>query len=148
MKNLFTPNRICVAALSSMLSFSAFAADCVVNHTNFDTYVNTPNETTIDSVKQGGLLRAKIQTNGNSSFDSLLVNNRNKRFTSVVGDPRTLSPYFMETESQNMVVTAGTITGNPMFMTYKVANLVPGSDVTLTFDAYNLFLLKKWKITL
>lgn len=143
MKNLFTPNHICVAALSSMLSFSAFAADCVVNYTNFDTYLNTPNETTIDSVKQGGLLRAKIQTNGNSSFDSLLVNNRNKRFTSVVGDPRTLSPYFMETESQNMVVTAGTITGNPMFMTYKVVNLVPGSDVTLTFYAYNLLSIEK-----
>lgn len=99
MKNLFTPNRICMAALSSMLGFSAFAADCVVNYTNFDT----TKETTIDSVKQGGLLRAKIQTHGNSSFDSLLTN---KRYTSVVGDPRTLSPYFMETESQNMIVTA------------------------------------------
>ncbi|MCQ2190783.1 MAG: hypothetical protein MJY63_04005 [Paludibacteraceae bacterium] len=136
MKNLFTPNRICMAVLSSMLGFSAFAADCVVNYTNFDT----TKETTIDSVKQGGLLRAKIQTNGNSSFDSLLTN---KRYTSVVGDPRTLSPYFMETESQNMIVTAGTITGNPVFMTYKVANLVPGSDVTLTFDAYNLLSIEK-----
>ena len=49
MKNLFTPNRICMAALSSMLGFSAFAADCVINYTNFDT----TKETTIGTTKKG-----------------------------------------------------------------------------------------------
>lgn len=172
MKKTFTSSRLYAAALSSMLGLSAFGADCVVNYTNFDTYnqlcnpdltddlegwyndsirngaCKEPKETTIDSVKQGGLLRAKIQTSGNITFEEYVdlysgsAASRG-RYTGVVAEPRTLSPYFMETESKNMIVTAGSISDDFVFMTYKVENLVPGSNVTLTFDAYNLLSSEK-----
>jgi len=172
MKKTFTSSRLYAAALSSMLGLSAFGADCVVNYTNFDTYnqlcnpdltddlegwyndsirngaCKGPKETTIDSVKQGGMLRAKIQTSGNITFEEYVDLYSGSvashgRYTDVVAEPRTLSPYFMETESKNMIVTAGSVSDDFVFMTYKVENLVPGSNVTLTFDAYNLLSSEK-----
>ncbi len=166
MNKIFNFNRICVVALS-MFCISAFAENCLINHTNFDTDIKLCNpdltndldgwysdsirnaactgekETTIDHVKQGGMIRANIKFSNSITFDSLTKTISNPSgdaigYLGIVGNPRTLSPYIMDTKSGNMIVTAG-FGPNIPFMTYKLSNLKPGSNVTLSFDAYNLY---------
>lgn len=166
MNKIFNFNRICVVALS-MFCISAFAENCLINYTNFDTDVKLCNpdltndldgwysdsirnaactgekETTIDHVKQGGMIRANIKFSNSITFDSLTKTISNPSgdaigYLGIVGNPRTLSPYIMDTKSGNMIVTAG-FGPNIPFMTYKLSNLKPGSNVTISFDAYNLY---------
>ncbi len=166
MNKIFNFNRMCVVALS-MFCISAFAENCLINYTNFDTDIKLCNpdltndldgwfsdsirnaactgekETTIDHVKQGGMIRANIKFSNSITFDSLTKTISNPSgdaigYLGIVGNPRTLSPYIMDTKSGNMIVTAG-FGPNIPFMTYKLSNLKPGSNVTLSFDAYNLY---------
>lgn len=168
MNKIFNFNRICVVALS-MFGISVFAENCLINYTNFDTDVKLCNpdltndldgwysdsirnaactgekETTIDHVKQGGMIRANIKFSNSITFDSLTKTISNPSgdaigYLGIVGNPRTLSPYIMDTKSGNMIVTAG-FGPNIPFMTYKLSNLKPNSYVTLSFDAYNLYSL-------
>lgn len=155
------------AVALSMSGTSVFAENCLINHTNFDTDVKLCNpdltndldgwysdsirnaactgekETTIDHVKQGGMIRANIKFSNSITFDSLTKTISNPSgdaigYLGIVGNPRTLSPYIMDTKSGNMIVTAG-FGPNIPFMTYKLSNLKPGSNVTISFDAYNLY---------
>ncbi|MBO7441674.1 MAG: hypothetical protein J6T83_01235, partial [Paludibacteraceae bacterium] len=168
MNKIFNFNRICVVALS-MFGISVFAENCLINYTNFDTDTKLCNpelsndldgwysdsirnaacsgekETTIDHIKQGGMIRANIKFSNSITFDSLTKTISNPSgdaigYLGIVGNPRTLSPYIMDTKSGNMIVTAG-FGPNIPFMTYKLSNLKPNSYVTLSFDAYNLYSL-------
>ncbi len=157
------------AVALSMSGTSVFAENCLINHTNFDTDVKLCNpdltndldgwysdsirnaactgekETTIDHVKQDGMIRANIKFSNSITFDSLTKTISNPSgdaigYLGIVGNPRTLSPFMMDTENKNMIVVAGFGFATP-FMTYKLSNLKPNSYVTLSFDAYNLYSL-------
>ncbi|MBP5703109.1 MAG: hypothetical protein J6X12_00240 [Paludibacteraceae bacterium] len=167
MKKITFSNRVCAVTFSSLLCFSTFAKDCIVNYTNFDTNIqlcdpelsndlngwysdsirnaacDSERETTFDHVKQGGMIRANIIFSNSITFDSLTKTISNPSgdaigYLGIVGNPRTLFPYIMDTKSRNMIVTAG-FGPNIPFMTYKLSNLKPGSNVTISFDAYNLY---------
>jgi len=167
MKKKNFSNRVCAVTFSSLLCFSTFAKDCIVNFTNFDTNIqlcdpelsndlngwysdsirnaacDSKRETTIDHVKQGGMIRANIIFSNSITFDSLTKTISNPTgdaigYLGIVGNPRTLFPYIMDTKSRNMMVVAGFGSETP-FMTYKLSNLKPGSNVTISFDAYNLY---------
>lgn len=167
MKKITFSNRVCAVTFSSLLCFSTFAKDCIVNYTNFDTNIqlcdpelsndlngwysdsirnaacDSERETTFDHVKQGGMIRANIKFSNSITFDSLTKTISNPSgdaigYLGIVGNPRTLFPYIMDTKSRNMIVTAG-FGPNIPFMTYKLSNLKPGSNVTISFDAYNLY---------
>lgn len=160
-------SRICAATLS-MFSLSAFAQDCMINFTNFDTDVELCNpaldnsfdgwysdsirngvcsqrETTVDHAIQGGIFSAKITTYGNIDFETY-ANSSNMTseygYVGLVANPRMLSPFLMETDSKNLIVAAGNFDKQP-FMRYTVKNLVPGSSVMLTCDAYSLLSIEE-----
>lgn len=102
--------------------------------------------TSIDSVKQTGLVRAKVKTFGEVDFntwaESQTVSSNKGSYVGVVSNPRVLSPYFIEPEFGHMLVVAG-VSSNTPFMTYKVTDLVPGSDVDVTVEAYSLLSAKQ-----
>ena len=98
----------------------------------------------VTNVKKLGIQSASIATNASDDFTaydaaiSSSVAGEAKGFAKVVGNPRVASPYYMETNTGNILIQGGTGQGSSL-LDYTVSGLKPGSKVTFSCDVYNLW---------
>ncbi|MBQ0029984.1 MAG: T9SS type B sorting domain-containing protein [Bacteroidales bacterium] len=96
----------------------------------------------VNNVKHQGLQSNTCLSNGTSdSFEDIATAASGNKYGAgmgvVVGNARVISPYFVDTKSDNLFVNVGT-SQSDAFLTYTVSGLQPGSTVSFSCDVWSL----------